>query len=385
VPELGMQNLWISRPEFGSLSLESVGVMTRCIRLFTIALILMGGCKPSEQSTSEPSSSFAILVHDQPLNKVMSTGIGAAARWEAFRVFADGRVEPLGFDLQQIGTRQAQLGSGSTDPLPSPDGRFVAYVQDSSLWLWTVETKAAQKLLSGSEPTKEFNGVLIHITAWKPDGSEILYNVIEERSFTGEGGQEEEFPDAIRKPAEYGFNILNLKLNRSRPVNLSDEAEKTWLPSGDFLTSEGSELFLRNESGSGKPLVSVAPGTRLNQVDIALKQNDVVATLNGNGSSQIQRINLQSGQMLPISPEGRFADYQGPTISPMGGHVGYIHALGPDRREFVLDGKPVYATTSFPRAHWIDEDAVAIADMDNVVVVRASDGTIVRRFTFPSK
>jgi hypothetical protein len=326
-----------------------------------------------------------VVVDNEALQKTLKTGISSSPYWEAFRVFASGKIEPLGFRLTQRGTLASTLGLGSTDPFPSPDGRFIAYVENGSLWLWTADSRKARRIAEGAEPDKKFRGVLIHITAWKPDSSAILYHVSENRSYTGEGADTEEFPQSVRKSSEYGHRIFSLKLNSSRSIDLPEYAEKTWLPTGEFLIQEKSGLSIREESGVSRSLASVKEGMELVQVHAASNSPEVAVTQLENGRSRIEKIDLPSQQLTPVSPEGKFADYQRPSISPNGRYIGFVHALDPNLREFVLEGRSVHSTKSFPRAHWIDNETVALIDGTEIVVVKASTGNVVTRFVLPSK
>lgn len=172
--------------------------------------------------------------------------------------------------------RVEATGSPAIDPTFSPDGEWIAYVQDGEVYIISVAGGDAQQLTSGARGTGKTNGLAEYIAQeemarrhgywWSPDSQAIAYIEVDEthipayrimhqgKDAVGEGAQEDHhYPFAGQPNAKVRMAVI--ARDGGDPVWLdlgADEdiyiARVNWLPNGkltaQILNREQSRLDL---------------------------------------------------------------------------------------------------------------------------------------------
>jgi Tol biopolymer transport system component len=352
---------------------------------------------------SQMFSPLLRLILAAALQQPGTTSTLVFAKGHAFRVYSSGRIEKTSFEFGEGGPHRADLGRGSTDPLLSPDGRYLAFTKNNDLWLFDSETGKRRQLTKiAVEPTKRFNGASVLTSAWSPDSKEILYYVDEEIPLAGEGGQEVAYPQAIRKPIQFGFHIYNLPLGRSRSVNIphtgiDDHDSNTlyyqaWLRDGTYIVTDASGttgvFIVDPKSGRIQPIATGTGALDFGQIAASSDGKFIVSTRAVGDRSKIVKIDLPTEDITTLSPEGTFAEYQWPRISPSGRHISYARIVHspPTSQEtaFIVDGKVIFHTNGpqqpAPLMQWIDDNTIAVSDRDDIIIVNAQNGAEINRY-----
>ena len=84
------------------------------------------------------------------------------------RIAADGAITELPLAVSDCGN--GELGKGSGDPQASPDGRYLAYIRDSNLWLRSLVTHNERRITAiATDQAEHYAMVQLLITAWSAD------------------------------------------------------------------------------------------------------------------------------------------------------------------------------------------------------------------------
>lgn len=321
--------------------------------------------------------------------------------WTAVRVLAAGGVEPLKFHVTDD-LASGSLGRGATEPKPSPDGQYIAFVRKRNLWLWDSQTNKEMQITAvGSKPNKRYKGVLVLTTDWSPDSREVLYYVTEDVE-----GDEPPFPNSVRRAVEYGFHVYNVESRRSRKVNIPrtglddtypiELAYQAWLPNGAaIVTNNQGVAVVDMNSGSVRNLVM---GEGFAQISVSRAGNFLVSTVAPipGDRSDIVKVNIQTGETVPLAPRAGFAELQWPTVSPSGSHICYMHMV-PQRNaaglivteetSVICDNKPIFEVQDQrqPSLHWIDDATAAIVIGNSIVISDIVTGREINRYQIPTR
>src|SRR6266540_3217974 len=289
---------------------------------------------------------------------------------EVWRVSTAGDLELVLMAGNEAGS--ADVLRGTTSPVPSPDQRLVAYTRAGDMWLFDVASKRERRLTHvGMRATETLASIDVFITRWSFDGRKILYAVSPGETEDPEGQQ----PPKRERSAKYGRYVLDLANGQNVAVKLPNATPLTWLPDESLLfESEGRLLAWRAPADSRAFAESVSGATM--QVDVSRDGRKLAIVVSPSSpkwsSSQLLVIDLagEPKKGLPITPLGRWAEYQWPKFSPSGERTAYIHQVGREQignskafraiSELAIDGKSQFRFNGFGRPTWIDESTVAL-------------------------
>ncbi len=316
---------------------------------------------------------------------------------KVWRVSAIGKMEAVtpefsaGNDIDLQGTASAVL---------SPNQEMIAFTQNNDLWVENLKDKTMTRLTRhGREKSINMAGVYVLITCWSFDSRQILYYVTH-----SETADVDNSAVSLETPsAAYGYRIYDLGAKNSKPIQLPGEFE-AWLPNGEFLlTSAETEMFdktlLLFKQGDELPQVlsptkgwwgqsrvssdgrnvliafsAALPSARLKSIDEHTLNDDP------RFSSRIVKLNLRTKKLFDVSPSGFWSEYQMPSTSPSGKHIAYIQQEEIDNSGYihgklVVDDKAIANFPGLPfEYHWINEDTIALADDQTIVLVNANTG-----------
>jgi len=298
---------------------------------------------------------------------------------KVYRVFSSGKIEVIGFDFKLAGYEGLADG-GSNAPLPSPSQRYIAFGRKGDLWLLDLDTKRTAQVTRVARPhTEQYTAIEVLVTDWSVGSREILYSV-------------QPVLNMDRLPARranYGFHIYELGTRKIRPVTLPGDY-LTWLPGGDFLlvSSEEKPLekrLLRFTPGDAEPRTVTKRRGWYGQVHVSSDGRWVVTALPqgfpSESVSQIVKIDLVNGEMTNITPQGRFAEYQFPRLSPSGRYISYAWYRDAESSSWqkvtlMVDGKPVQEIVGYLTHKWIDDQTIVVLNrkLKELVVLDSKSG-----------
>lgn len=310
-----------------------------------------------------------------------------------FRVLSSGEVEPVFPPSKESESRK---WAAISQVMISPLQQKIAYCQNNDLWVYDLTTKQRSQLTHIGKPyTKKLASVEIEIARWSWDESKILYSVIGGITEDPEGYS----PTLGERPAEYGLHIYDLKSATSKvlPSHISGGAIVAWLEDEDFVLSfpfgGSQERKHISQLVRFKPVSEVE--TNLTEKMIGSDFLQVDTTRDGQWlasdkvdwrrhTSELIKLNLKTGEMISITPVGRFAEYQWPTFSPSGNRIAYLHKTEHSKlTDLVVDGKAVYSFSGNYRFYWINESTMALAFAtkvpDELVVLDVNTGSVKTR------
>lgn len=317
---------------------------------------------PSATSSS-PSSS-----REQPTRAAAGKLVTISDRTQGdtlYRVLVDGtatRVWPPR-DHAPILTRQEELGVGSDQMLPSPDGQRVAYVEDGVLNVTDLENGSTSAILRASHVEDA-----IFVTAWSPDSQSLLYAV--ESRLPGDPDDEAPTYDTAR------FSLHDFRSGKTTSMALPGEFHG-WLPSGEMILLRGDEALLFAD-GKVRPLVSER--VRLGQLDVSADGSRIVAMATVAQGAQLVSIDPRAHRMNVIGAPRRSAEVQWPHVSPNGEVVarmerGRTEGGIPEWAIFIENRQLTPFARNLHSFTWLDETTLAVV-YDHELLVMATDGMV---------
>lgn len=341
---------------------------SRCILL--LALLLAG---PS----AAPTEDHVLYIHHLPSESHVSV----------WRIGSEGSSKRLSLklDAEQSGA----LGRGSTLPLPSPDGRWLAFTRENDVWLLDPDTGESRRITHVGAPADDhYLAVFVYLTAWSPDSSRILYHVAAGLAEDAEG----EGPVLKERPREYGYFIFDRAEETQLPLELHGQFQ-AWLPDGDFLLLPEETRPLVQPLLRFNPLTKTlaAVGSLLGwygQISVSADGRWALAGVGqqaeGRLTTQLIRIDLATGETSPVTPVGEWADYQWPRFSPSARFIAYVrqHEMDTDswpRQSLVVDDRSVYFCAGFPKRldfAWINDRSLVASCGDEIVILNAANGKV---------
>jgi WD40 repeat protein len=264
------------------------------------------------------------------------------------RVFADGRIEPL--PVVGTGRGSGAIYAGEDFPAPSPDGRYVAYVRDRTLRLFDTASKRESQIFPHATGDSHQTSQEILITSWSVDGTKLLYY----RSDSG--------------PRTYWIYDISRDANTS--ISLPADF-LVWVRDEEFIlevtakTGRRSVVRWRRGDATARPFLLSAED--FSQFRRSRDGHSLVAVQGVSGrSNQVVRIDVASGVISPITPMGKWAEYQWPVFSPSGRKIAYFHMTGMSSGIIsggvVVDGRPVAKFTHYGKLEWVNERVLSIRD-----------------------
>jgi len=253
----------------------------------------------------------------------------------------------------------------------------IAYSKNNNLWLYDVVAKKESQLTNVGKPyTKKLASVEVSIKLWSNDDSKIMYSVMNGETEDPEGYS----PTLNVRPADYGVFIYDLKTQRSTPLPsyIPGEFVVGWIETGDlilYFPSSGGYTnrayqgqFVRYNLGNENAtsvLSQQVVGSDFIQMDLSRDGSWITFTeyiwKSVPQKSRLQKFNLKTKELIPISPVGAFAEYQWPKMSPNGERAAYIHLKsGFYNCDLVVDDKAIYSFNGNGHFHWIDNTSLAL-------------------------
>jgi len=189
-------------------------------------------------------------------------------------------------------------GAPALDPQFSPDGNWVAYVQDAELFVVPSTSGEARQLTHSARGTGKTNGLAEYIAQeemgrsqgfwWSPDNHQIAFAEVDEthipvyrivhqgKDAVGESAQEDHrYPFAGQANARVRLGVVSLEGGDPVWMDIPGEdyylARVNWLPSGELLAQiENREqtrldlVLFDSHSGKGKPLLTETSNVWIN-------------------------------------------------------------------------------------------------------------------------
>jgi Tol biopolymer transport system component len=263
---------------------------------------------------------------------------------------------------------------GSSKPLASPDGQYIAFAADYGHGLWKI---VLCDLASGETwdfvDPDEYGGrgqsSELLITAWSPDSRELLYHVT---TF--------DLDDPYRDYIERFFCARNIHTHENRTLVFPGKFD-CWLPAGSFLvTRDGLPCVWDSAEDSIRNVTPSSRGGYFRQLTCDHSGQFLLANYcptQYDRFSQIVRVDVSSGAVAAVSEVGEWARYQFPSSSPSGGHVAYMVMAGTlplPTRTLVVDGRDMRVCRSYK---WIDDDRIVVLDFDVLLVLDIHTGRVV--------
>jgi hypothetical protein len=263
-------------------------------------------------------------------------------------VSADGKTAPIELRNVELKYTLGRLGAGTDAPLPSPDGKHVAYV-DGDPRQGKIVIRA---LDDGSTiPIPKRPRSELYITAWSTNGQKLLYAVA---PLDGPRGAIA-LPDA----SDLFFFVYDINKHTNDKIAVPCQFE-AWLPTEEVLVTCDSTL-VRVRNGMKTPLPK--HHDHCNQASAGESGTiTCVASDEGGKAEHVIAFEPDTFAERVVSDRGKYADFQFPKASPSGTHVAYAFRVplggGRYREDLIIDRKTL--AEDVIDYEWIDDDTIAI-------------------------
>lgn len=228
------------------------------------------------------------------------------------------------------------------------------------------------------------------VTAWSSDSRRILYYV--------DHGETEcvdcdDRGDWEIREADYGFYVYDLATGSSKPVLLPGEFE-IWLPDGSLLLSPLSDQYADStqqwlirfdlENGRAHPLGELRGW--FTQFDASADARwllvNVGRRVEGELTSQVFKVNLETGEAEPVTPVSDWATFQSPRFSPTARAAAHIHQerlddSGRPHETLVVDGRTLFECKPRPERlgfEWVTDQVLAVGCGNELFILDAGSG-----------
>lgn len=269
---------------------------------------------------------------------------------------------------------------GSTLPLPSPDGQWIAFgwlPGDFDVHLLKVDSWQERRITRfGVPPRRGYTYAGTLVVGWSPDSRELLLNVAPGETTSEEG--ELSVPDT-----PYGFCIYDLGIGGTRCVALPKGFQfVAWLPDGRFLgvlpgraPQEEETVVLLRSGDATRVTVTSREGT-IQHVRVSADAKWLTGLLVGSGeqrTARIVKVNLATLSMTPLASLGPWTGNERPALSPDNQHFSYAHQArmlnGIPQEDLIVDGRLIYSCSGPIDYDWVDPQRIALACQDDVIVL----------------
>ncbi|GAB5542905.1 MAG: hypothetical protein SangKO_026650 [Sandaracinaceae bacterium] len=299
---------------------------------------------PASSTADAPPSDSPPSDRPSPLPILLLVG-GPGAEGELLRVEPEGGPpRPLGLRAEAGYT--GSIEQGSTAPVLSFDGRWVAYVHDREAWVARADGSDARAITSF-----DAEGAEVLLAGWTPDSRGLLLGLWAEDSEDGPAPPED---------APLGFHLWSVDGGLTAQPALS--AFVGFTDAGDALftrSSEGRiELLAQPLAGGDARVVHTTTASTLGQ--ISRGASGMV------WSEAPNLVRADRGEAPRVVVEGEWAEYQWPQLDPRGERIAYIHRVDDVDHVEVRDAD---GSTQRPhrcenpcRARWHDADTLLVSD-----------------------
>ena len=316
----------------------------------------MPDATPTPDATPEPAQPFEVVYYvDRQLWRIDPDGSDARS---------------LGYEPPNDGIISIErVGGGTHEPTVSHDGRWLACLTGTNLLIVDLHAKDGPQVhpITTLPPQKDdwIVAADVSYSEWSPDSTTLLVAL-------EEPGYEEESPLPLPKGYQYGFHVLrtsDLKLEHAPHI----DSYLGWTPDSKAV------LDSRYNAGSDYDLVAypVAPGPAAilrhstdpyGYIQVSVMGDHIAWTASGNDgkSSQVVVMPIAGGDIVPLSPQGKFADIQHPRLSPSG-----KRAVFAQKGKLLLGEGPTQTVEWRGPAqfHWWDDEHVVAVTNEGLVMM----------------
>jgi Dipeptidyl peptidase IV (DPP IV) N-terminal region len=273
---------------------------------------------------------------------------------DVLRAYASGKLEKV-FSVK---------GPPST-LIISPDQNYIVYNLENDLWLLNMQTKQTTRLTNiGKSTTSQYASVDAMGKLWSWDSNKIIYEVMAGDIDDPEGTR----PTLKVRSTEYGFYVYDLKTRINRPIELPKVPKRHilfWLENGNFLIGTDNKIVLHDViNNTERPL---GFESNASQTSLSYDGKFVLATINNKMTmSQIAKADMPQGHVTPITPAGKFTEYQWARFSPSAKRIAYEHSIGKENGFpviiLVVDGRDIYKCIGYLSYTWIDDSTIVLIE-----------------------
>lgn len=307
--------------------------------------------------------------------------------YRVWRVGVHGRVVPFPHDFPDSYVDSVQ---GSTAPSLSPDGRWVAYgnqsTDDYDIHLLNARTLRQHEITHWGKPgTINSVSVDVLIAGWSPDSQKVLLNVTRGEDISEEG-------EITIPKAPYGFHEYEVASRKDVPVRLPGGfAFVAWVPGGRFigvmsggLPSDDKLVMLRSGKAGQTEITAIntspyqARASRDRKWLVGLHSGN--GRMPGNGTAQIVKVNMATLTATPLVTLSSWSGNERPALSPDDKHVAYKRekreheTYYTPRESLFVDDRSIYSCSGTIDFEWVDDRMIALACQDEVLVLDMRNG-----------
>lgn len=295
------------------------------------------------------------------------------------QVADDGKIKVI--TLNATPELSESIDTGSNRPSVAPSLQSVAFVRDNNLWVKNLSASQEQKITKFASPNPSID---VKIMAWSPNTQQILYSVQPVETM-------DDLPPETKLPkVDYGFYVYDFATSTHRPTRLSHRF-LGWLDKDYFLMLETKvspqpEKLIRWHWLRGDLLqLSKAPLQGLGQVTFSADRLWAVAAVGPIGeSSQIMKINLQTGDLVKAGPLGAFTEYQWPSFSPNGAQIATLwrkKGSPQTTTQLLVEGRLVWPAVD--EYKWVNNDIIAVVNRCGLSVIKVDSGIRIAYYPKP--
>ncbi len=273
---------------------------------------------------------------------------------------------------------------GSTQPKPSPDGRWIAYgnrAEDYDIHLLNVRTSHQHTITRwGRPPTIGSVSVDVLIDGWSPGSRRLLLYTTSGEDLFGQGRLA--VPNAC-----YGFYEYDVASRKVTAVPLPKSfGFVAWLRNGRFVgvipgrLPADDKLVLLRPGEAGQTEIR-AVNTFPYQARVSRDRKWLVGLhsesgrLPGKGTARIVKVNLRTMAATPLVALASWSGNEQPTLSPddkqvaykrQASHTGLYFAI---QESLYVDTRQMYSCSGMIDFEWVDSGRIVLACHDQVLVL----------------
>lgn len=296
-----------------------------------------------------------------------------------YKVYANGTLEQI--DLQIERDISFTSDEGSTAPLPAFNNSLIAFIRNDNLWFYELDTKKSQQITFVGQPQDSiFAAIKLFITGWSLNSQKVLYHVS-----SGEISCADCDKTWGKREADYGHYIYDLGTTEHKKVELPGQYSG-WIFDESILVRARSPHVISIYSPSTNTTTPLATlEYEINQPNISLDGTWLAAAFLDwtNSRTQIIKMNLRTGDFVPITNFASWGEYQNPTLSPNAQSISYYQPIRnlEERRvekyNLRVNENPIYECEFRPRVHWINEEIIAIHCLFEITVMNVQAKEII--------